>query len=127
MAALLSVTIPLTPPSENSLYQIIYSQRRVQLKPSVRLFKTRFKAFIPPTSIPLNTLLELSLSFSLPLYYLNGKLKKVDLSNWLKPTQDALCERLGIDDSRIWILHLRKHHSEKPSIQVYLYLLSESA
>ena len=88
-------------PSINSLYQIIYSQRRIEMKPEVRLWKSRAKGFIPTWRIEEGEELDLEFRMEGNWLYKNGKPKRMDVQNLLKVVIDALCEKWGVDDSRV--------------------------
>ena len=123
----LSLFIPLQPPSVNALYQIIFSRRKVELKPEVRTFKTRLKQYIPPTKLDSVSLLKLTIRLYGDWYYKNGKVKKADLSNYEKVIQDALCEQIGQDDALIWEKHTRKVQSpNRVGIEICLQSLDST-
>lgn len=46
-------------------------------------------------------------------YYKNGKMKKQDIQNMDKLLVDALFQKLGCDDSRLWYMELDKVQDEK--------------
>jgi hypothetical protein len=95
-------TIPLAFPSVNSLHQIIYSQRRVELKPEVRRWKNDAKEHIPrfaPRSQ--SSLLRVDVVFHYPFYYANGKLREFDTHNAVKPLLDVIAEKLNFNDKRV--------------------------
>ena len=94
-------SLPSLPPSMNSLYQIIYSQRRIEMKPEVRLWKSRAKGFIPVWPIAEGEELDLEFRMEGNWLYKNGKPKRMDVQNLLKVVIDALCEKWGVDDSRV--------------------------
>ena len=94
-------SLPSLPPSMNSLYQIIYSQRRIEMKPEVRLWKSRAKGFIPTWRIEEGEELDLEFRMEGNWLYKNGKPKRMDVQNLLKVVIDALCEKWGVDDSRV--------------------------
>jgi crossover junction endodeoxyribonuclease RusA len=59
------------------------------------------------------------LALSIRLYFTSALRRDVD--GGLKIAQDALCEGLGINDTRIVETHLYKHiDRENPRIEVYL-------
>lgn len=105
--------IPSLPPSVNSLYQIIFAQRRVEMKPDVRIWKTKAKEYIPrfgtsflfdPSADPGirdNIILSIKCTFTYNWFYKNRRLKKFDTQNLLKVLCDAIAEKCGFDDSLI--------------------------
>jgi Holliday junction resolvase RusA-like endonuclease len=93
--------LPSLPMSINSLYQIIYGQRKVELKPECRTWKTKAKAYVPTFKIADSSTIRLDVTFSFPWHHKNGKLRKFDSQNLLKLLIDAVSEKIGIDDSRI--------------------------
>jgi endodeoxyribonuclease RusA len=95
-------TIPLAFPSVNSLHQIIYSQRKVELKPEVRRWRSDAKQHIP-RFIPRSesSLLRADVVFHYPFYHANGKLREFDTHNAVKPLLDVIAEKLGFNDKRV--------------------------
>ena len=124
---LLACFIPLAPLSMNAIYQVIWSQKRTQLKPQARFWKTQVKGYIP--SLPAmdsQSKLRLTLTYHQDWYYKNGSLRKLDLPNLTKLTVDAICEKVGCDDAQVWELVERKVQSlGKVGIQVELRRLPE--
>ena len=94
-------SIPLLPLSVNSLYQVIFSQRRVELKPEARRFKTQAKVYVPRFTVQDDSFLRLEAAFHYPHFHKNGKLRRFDSQNLLKLLIDAISEKIGVDDSRL--------------------------
>lgn len=119
-------TLPELPASMNALYQIIYSQKRVEMKPEVRLWRNRMKDYIPPWTIGEDVLLWIGLEFWGNWYTKKGEVRKVDLSNMVKVTQDVIAEKLKFDDSRIFEQRwLRKIQSDEQRVEVELGVMLE--
>ena len=97
----MSFSIPSCPNSVNSLYNVIFSLRRVELKPECLLWKSQAKGYMPKFVSPNAAYLRMNVKFSYPMYYKNGQLKKRDSSNMIKLLQDAIAERYGLDDKFI--------------------------
>ena len=56
-------------------------------------------------------------------YTKKGKVRKVDLSNLEKVVVDAICEKVGIDDSFVWKVEKRKEQgTENRGIRVSMGL-----
>ena len=83
----------------NSILQIIWSQKRVESKPEVRLFKSHFKSYLPKWYLAGSGPYRVDFEFHETWYYLNGFPKKKDAPNLIKCCLDALSERYGVDDS----------------------------
>ena len=94
-------TIPCLPPSQNALHDIIYSQRRVVLKPTVLKWCSDAKLFVPRIQLQSSSLVEVNATFYFSLYYANGKVRKQDSANLLKILLDVIANKVGFDDSRI--------------------------
>lgn len=120
--------LPKWPPSVNSLYNVIFSQRRVELKPEVRLWKTQAKELIPLWKDLKDTksLLSVELDFYGAWWHANGNLKKTDVQNMVKVTLDALAEKNGFDDSRVFECVERKRASLKEYVEGTVKLLGNS-
>ena len=119
--------IPSLPPSMNAIYQIIFQARIVQLKPEVRAWKTEVKKDIPLWRPVLGEgtdgTLWIKMVFVGDWYTKKGKVRKVDLSNLEKVVVDAICEKVGIDDSFVWKVEKRKEQgTENRGIRVSMGL-----
>src|SRR3990167_9689151 len=92
--------IPSLPPSVNAIYQIIFSQRKVEMKPEVRLWKTQAKECVKKIS-PRDddSFIRIIAEFHYDFFYGNGKLRKFDTPNLLKVLIDAIAEKNVFDDS----------------------------
>lgn len=110
--------IPSLPPSVNSLYNIIFSLKQVQLKPEIRLWKTQAKQYVPVWKTDKMGYLYFNADIFMPIMYKNGKLKKHDLQNLEKCLIDTVCEKLGIADEFIFEKHTRKIDSEIEKVKV---------
>lgn len=94
-------TLPLLPPSCNALHQVIWSRKRIELKPEVMKWRNDAKLFIPRFELSEGALLSAELTFHYALYHRNGKLKRKDTANMLKVLLDVIAEKCGWDDSVI--------------------------
>lgn len=105
-------TIPFLPPSMNAVYNILFSQRRVELKPEVRLFKTKAKEYVPMLKPHEDSFLfRLDAVFHYNFLFKNGKMRKVDTQNLMKVLIDAVAEKNGIDDSYFKFGSWESYHS----------------
>jgi len=96
-----SFVIPSLPPSVNAIYQIIFSQRRVEMKPEVRLWKTQAKVYVPRIVAHGDVYtFKIDTVFHYPWHHKNGKLRKFDSQNLLKVLCDAIAEKTGFSDER---------------------------
>lgn len=91
-------TIPTLPPSCNSLYQIIYSQRRVELRPEARRWKSDSKQYVPRFQPREGALVQVDATFHYRFNYGNGKPRVFDAPNLLKITIDCIAEKCGFND-----------------------------
>lgn len=94
-------TLPSLPVSVNSLYQIIYSQRRVELKPECRLWKSEAKGHVPRFKVGSQSSVSMDIVFYFPFHYRNGKPRIFDVANLLKLTIDTIAEKCGFNDYRV--------------------------
>lgn len=90
------------------------------LKPEARNFKEKAKLFMPKWTPEPST--SLSLSFSIRARWMNqnGTFRKLDIQNLEKILIDAISEKFGFDDSRIWQKFCKKIESEKEEVAVIL-------
>lgn len=94
-------TIPSLPPSVNALHQIIYSQRRVELKPEVRQWRHRAKEYVPRIQwLSESSIIRVDTVFYYRLFTLDGKFRIFDTQNVLKPLIDLIAEKQGWNDKR---------------------------
>lgn len=96
-----SFKIPSIPPSVNSLYNVIFSLKKVELKPDCLSWKSKAKTFMPPfksSGESVSGMLKVDMKFSYPLYHKNLKVRRIDTPNMMKLLLDAISERYGIDD-----------------------------
>jgi hypothetical protein len=91
-------TIPSLPPSVNALYQIIYSQRRVELKPEAYRWKSDSKKYIVGFRPRAGSLVAVDTTFYYRFNYANGKARVFDAPNLLKLTIDCIAEKCGFND-----------------------------
>lgn len=97
----LRFTIPSLPPSVNSLHQIIYSQRRVELKPEVRRWRTGAKEYVPRAQWSSeSSIIRVDTIFYYQMFTASGKLREFDTQNVLKPLIDLIAEKQGWNDKR---------------------------
>ena len=116
-----SFVIPNLPPSVNSVYQIIFSQKRVELKPEVRLWKTQAKEYIPKlTPMSSSHLFKVDTIFHYDFFYKNGKLKKFDSQNLMKVLIDAIAEKNGFDDSCVKFGSWESYHAAQDRVDVFI-------
>lgn len=94
-------TIPVLPPSVNALHQIIYAQRRVELKPEVRKWKYDAKPYIPRVLWSSeSSLIRVDTIFYYRIFTADGTLRVFDTQNALKPLIDLIAEKQGWNDKR---------------------------
>lgn len=91
-------TIPSLPPSVNALYQIIYSQRRVELKPEAYRWKSDSKKYIVGFRPREGSLIAVDAVFFYRFQYVNGKPRVFDAANLLKLLIDTIAEKCGFND-----------------------------
>ena len=91
-------TIPSLPPSVNALYQIIYSQKRVELHPEARRWKSSAKEHVIRFTPQKNALVAIDATFHYRFHYNNGKPRVFDAANLLKLLIDCVAEKCGFND-----------------------------
>jgi Holliday junction resolvase RusA-like endonuclease len=93
--------IPVLPPSVNALHNIIYSQRKVVLKPEILKWRSDIALFIPRIQLEPESLVSVDVTFSYPFNYANGKLRRFDTHNMVKVLLDVIAWKANFDDSRV--------------------------
>lgn len=91
-------TIPSLPPSVNALYQIIYAQRRVELKPEARRWKSESKKYIVGFRPREGSLVAVDATFHYRFLTANGNQRVFDAANLLKLLIDTIAEKCGFND-----------------------------
>lgn len=91
-------TLPSLPVSVNSLYQVIYSQRRVEMKSECRRWKSESKSHVPRFKLADGSSVEIHATYHYPFHYRNGKPRVFDVANLLKLTIDCIAEKCGFND-----------------------------
>lgn len=114
--------IPFLPPSVNSLYGIQGGRKiRIFLKSEARQFKEKAKLFMPKKEIKENVKLGLEFLIRGNWYFKNGAFKKLDLQNLEKILIDAIAEKYGFDDCRVWWKSAKKEQLDGSEVRVVLY------
>jgi Holliday junction resolvase RusA-like endonuclease len=96
----------------NSLYNVIFHQRRVVMKPEVGAYKTQMKVFVPRFSVTENDRVSMSCEVVQDWFFKNGKLKRQDVHNMSKVLVDLVAEKMGFDDSQVWSFTMTKTDSK---------------
>ena len=104
--------IPRVPPSVNSLYNVMFALRRVEMKPDVRRYKTEMKVYVPAFPVEKNAVISLEFEIVQEWICKNGNWKKQDVQNMLKVLIDLVAEKQGWDDSQVWYVNARKIESK---------------
>jgi Holliday junction resolvase RusA-like endonuclease len=119
MKEFVSFSLPSSPPSMNSAYNVLFAQRRVEMKPEVRRYKTLMKPYVKALEVKDDEVVWMRVSVAQDWNYKNGKLKKQDVANMLKVLIDLIAEKQGWDDARLWALEVKKEQNqEKDSVAV---------
>lgn len=114
-------TIPLIPPSLNSLLNVMWGLRRVELKPEVRLWKSKAKEYVPKFKVESQEKVNVHLAIHSPRWITkDGKIRKSDVTNREKAILDAICEKQGWDDSQVWDRRIRKVEDEEEKVVCFL-------
>lgn len=104
--------LPSPPPSMNSIYNVLYNQRTVAMKPEVRAYKTQMKFFVPKMTVTDNQHVSMTFEVVQNWHFKNGKIKKQDVHNMSKVLVDLVAEKMGFDDSQVWYFAMSKTDSE---------------
>ena len=110
--------IKCSPPSVDSVYQIIWSLKEVQLKPEAKLFKNNIKLYTPLPDISDDKPLKIAIEVYGKWYTKDGKIRTRDIQNSEKVLIDAIFEKIGINDSHIFYKTTKKIQSEEDYIVV---------
>lgn len=119
--------LPSPPPSMNSIYNVLFGLKRVELKPQVRAYKTTMKMYVPSWNVDAMDKVGVRLEVAQNWFFKNGKYKKQDVQNMAKVLVDLIAEKMGFDDSQVWRMELDKHHSEFDNkVRVKLWKIKET-
>lgn len=111
----ITFVLPQIPPSINSLYQILYARRQVELKPEARRWKNDAKAHVPRFELGADATLRIDCEFNFDF-----NKRRFDSANLLKLVIDAIAEKLGVNDRIVRHGSWYSLQSEKEFIQVTL-------
>lgn len=111
----LSFRLPASPPSMNSIYNVMFGLKRIELKPEVRLYKNNMKMYVPSWDLKPEEKVQAELEVVQQWHFKNGNFKKADVQNVVKVILDLICERQGWDDSQVWSFMAKKKQSETES------------
>lgn len=112
--------IPFLPPSCNSLYDVLWNQRRVEKKSSVRSFCYRAKEHLRKFPLSDGSLVRMDLVFAYPFNHKNARLRRKDTHNMVKILADLVAEKGGWDDSRMKSGSWESVDSESESVTITL-------
>lgn len=107
----ITVKIEGLPPSYNEHFKINYSFKEVYLSQEARDYKKRVKVSMPVMEVTEEDKLRITIMYNHNWHYQNGKIRKKDVQNLDKLLIDAICEKLGCDDSQAFEIHLYKIQS----------------
>ena len=96
------------PPSYNRHFKINYPLRHVYITKEAKEFKKQVFLTCPPMETSPHSIYRVLISVCNNWLYKNGKIKKQDIHNMDKFLIDAMCSKLGFDDSQIWAVHMVK-------------------
>lgn len=121
--------VPLPGYSMNDLYEILWFQKRTQLKPAARVWKFKFKQAIrKPVPVPwtAQTKFRLAFDFHDQWYFKNGDYRELDVQNLVKLATDALAEALGFRDRQVWCdgPHWKIQSPDQVGIRATVWMLS---
>ena len=96
----------------NSLYNVMFAMKRVEMKPEVRLYKNNMKMYVPGWGVQVGEKVSLDLEIVDNWHFKNGNFRKLDIQNLGKVVIDLIAEKQGWDDSQVWEFSANKRHSE---------------
>lgn len=108
----LTFRLPSPPPSMNSIYNVMFAMRRIELKPEVRLYKNNMKMYVPSWNVEPMDKVMVELEVVEQWFFKNGKFRKADVQNVGKVLIDLISEKQGWDDSQVWGFLAKKVQSE---------------
>lgn len=117
----ISFSLPSLPTSVNALHQILWSQRRVELKPEVRRWRSESKVFIPHFHLQSAlSLIRVDAVFYYRFYTKERLLRVFDSHNVVKPLIDLIAEKQGWNDKRAKFGSWASYDSEEERVEVTL-------
>lgn len=118
----LKFILPRVPPSMNSIYNVLFGLRKIELKPECRLYKTNMKMYVPSLNVKKEDKVYIKISVYMNTLFKNGNLRKIDVHNLTKILIDLISEKQGWDDSQLWELNLSKKHdanNERVEVEIW--------
>ncbi len=114
--------LPMLPPSINQTYRINYKTRQCYMHKDARQFKRDAYPLIPFMKID-DELINIRVIYYGKFINKNGTITRKDGQNLDKALYDIICEKFGIDDSRVFRGTWEKVHAPldvKTKIKVYI-------
>ena len=111
----LTFKIPAIPPSYSKSLKINYSFRHTYLSKEARDFVNLVKRYIPHCTYTIDTLFSIDIEIHDNWYTKQGKVKRKDVQNLDRLLIDAIFNKIGIDDSHIFVERISKVHNPKES------------
>lgn len=100
------------PPSYNRECKINYNLKQVYLSKEARGFKNLVFLSTPPMNYREGSIFSISINIVKNWLTKAGKVKREDVQNMDKLLIDAICEKLGFDDSLIYNVSIKKTQSD---------------
>lgn len=115
-------------PSLNQCYATNFKTGRRFPSKALGEFKKEFKKLSPPHSGEISAIQGKRLCLIIEMwmkreriYCKNGKIKKMDVSNRIKPLEDAISDLIGIDDSQFFrVVAVKKETDLKERTEVFI-------
>lgn len=99
------------PPSYNAMFKINYNFKEVYLSDTARAFKQLVKLSMPAIEFKDDSLFKIDIVYCYNWFYKNFNPRKLDIQNMDKLLLDAVFEKLGLDDSRVFVFNQKKVQS----------------
>lgn len=117
--------LPSMPVSVNGLYQIIYRERRVELKPEARRWKTEAKGHMPLWKHTPSVPVRVDVHMEFKRLTKGERVRTKDPANYLKLILDAVAERYGFNDCLIWAGSWTSANANKEQVTVIVTEMEE--
>lgn len=113
-------TLPTLPISANLSHSVDFRRKRVHLSDSARRWKTDMQLLIPKFDLPQGTFFRVDFTAYYKFFHGNGKLRRVDTSNFQELLHNTIAARIGIDDCHIKAGSFDSVDAENEKIEVIL-------
>lgn len=88
------------------------------MKPEVAMYKRDMKRLVPEWRVEPGERVSMKMSMYGNWLYKNGKIKKLDVQNLIKVVVDLVSERMGFNDSQVYLMKAEKVQCGEECVEI---------